>query len=97
MNNIQNCMIDYPNFPSYPDYSNYEIKKIKRTTRTIEKYNKKGKLVGKEVITEEEEIVDVPLWVTSPDWISTDGTGFLPNIDNDNHTIQLNKYAFCPG
>ena len=93
---IQSCMIDYPNFPSYPQTvpNQYcEIKKIKRITRTIEKYNKKGNLIGKEVITEEEEIIDVPIWVNT--WTSCDGTGDLPNIDN--HTIQYQVNKDCVG
>lgn len=39
-----------------------ETRQVKRTTRTIEKFDPEGKLVSREVITEEEEIFDKQVW-----------------------------------
>ena len=47
----------YPNTITYP---NTPMKTIKRVTRTVEKYSSKGEYLGKEIITEEIEDVEVP-------------------------------------
>ena len=50
----------YPWSPVTPnDWNTPKTRNVKRTTRTIEKYNEKGKLISKEVITEEEEIIPI--------------------------------------
>jgi hypothetical protein len=46
--------------PSYTYYYTYPTKKIKRVTRTIEKYGSQGELIGREVITEDVEDIEVP-------------------------------------
>lgn len=49
-----------------------EPSKVKKVTRTIEKYGPDGKLIEKEVITEEEEIIDKYYWKSGPTYYSPD-------------------------
>ena len=62
-----------------------ETRSVKRTTRTVEKFDPEGKLISREVITEEEEIFDKKVWTN--DIIYTlvgEGTtgGDINNINN---------------
>lgn len=56
-------------------------RKVKRKTRTIEKYDPQGKLISKEVITEEEEIFDKIVW-------SNDYTVFTDNVGIHNPVLE---------
>jgi len=47
-----------------------KIKNIKRVTKTIEKYDKDGKLIGKEVITKEYEDIEQEVWEPNR-WVIT--------------------------
>jgi len=65
-----------------------KIKIIKRVTKTIEKYDSGGKLIGKEVITEEYEDIERETWepnrwTTPPEqqdvWVLGGNTGNFNN------------------
>lgn len=62
MNNL-NCGEPY-NFQTFT-YS-YPTKKIKRITRTIEKYAPSGEYLGREIITEDLEDIEVPDYSQQP-------------------------------
>lgn len=80
------CYITFPypydNTNPYQDWQQYRYptqsnpRKIKRTTKTIEKYDTQGKLIGREVITEEVEIYD-EYYYQGP--LISDSTGGTPN------------------
>ncbi len=64
-------------YPQYPWYAPAENKNVKRTTKTIEKYNPKGKLISKELIVTEEEVIDIPSYpIITYTNTSVDGTGY---------------------
>lgn len=51
----------YPWMPDNPTVTPvYPTKMVKRTTRTVEKYGPEGEYLGKEIITEDTEDVEVP-------------------------------------
>jgi hypothetical protein len=66
MTNQSTSTIIWPHPYSSAPTIHPEIVKVKRTTRTIEKYNEVGKLIEREIITEEEEIIDKQIWKTDP-------------------------------
>ena len=74
---------DYPSYPTVP-YPQFPTKTVKRTTKTIEKYGPDGEYLGKEVITTDEEDIQVQDWssgsitITSGDAISWDGVSGHP-------------------
>jgi len=60
----------YPQNPTTAPYSwQPKTKNIKRITRTIDKYDAEGKLIGREVITEEVEDIEKEVW--EPMWGSS--------------------------
>lgn len=58
--NCSNCT--FPTYPSTNPYDWNNPKKIKKVTKTIEKYDSEGILIGKEVITEEYEDIEIQEW-----------------------------------
>ena len=83
-------------YPSIPWESQPETKKIKRITRTIEKYSPDGKLLGKEVITEEVEDIEKKVWISGPTYIPGSGTinigGGSSTISGTNGKITTHYY-----
>ncbi len=64
---------------------NCPMKNIKRTTKTIEKWGPEGEYLGKEVITTDEENIQVQDWssgaiITWGNGITTDTTHYNPDI-----------------
>lgn len=51
--------------PLYPQF-NQPTKKIKRITRTVEKYSPSGEYLGREIITEDVEDIEVPDYTWRP-------------------------------
>lgn len=43
-----------------------KIKNVKKVTKTIDKYDSEGKLIGREVITEEHENIEKEVWEPIP-------------------------------
>lgn len=81
----------YPILPNIP-WSQPETKKVKKITRTIEKYDQDGKFIGKEIITEEVE--DIQIW-KSPT-IYVDGTGTINTSNSLNPNGKITNIAYDP-
>lgn len=56
-----------------------ETKRVKKITKTIDKYDNEGVYIGREVITEEYEEIDKPVW-DLPYW--TTSNDFVINYVN---------------
>ena len=98
------CYIDYPNFPGqrstnpYDNWNHWNTpRNVKKTTKTIEKFDEKGNLVSREVITTEEEVTDqTPYPPTYPEvWytISSDSTGNMHNRPSTTNHVQMRVSA----
>ena len=90
----------YPSSPTtVPIYQEWnQIKRIKRITKTVEKFDKNGKYMGKEVITEDHEDVEVPNyeWHTTPNGTGDVNFGESYNITSSNSlgTVTANTATY---
>ena len=72
---------------------------IKRVIKTIEKYDSEGKLIGKEVIIEEQEDIEQEVWEPcwkykqSDIWVS--GKGGTGGDFNGSHCLTYNNEIYC--
>jgi len=85
---MENINLTYPYNPTTDPYQYVPVTKIiKRVTKTIDKYDREGVFIGREIITEEYEDVEKQVWEQQKWWVS-DGTFTYP-ADNNNITVSF--------
>jgi len=93
VNNTGNDYWPYPYEPTTVPQPIYPTKTIKRTTKTIEKYGPEGEYLGKEIITTDEEDIQVQDWsgtITITGITATDTPSTTSCTDwNPNEIIKL--------
>jgi len=86
--NCLNNQLEFQTSPTTFPAWQPKIKKVKKITRTIDKYDAEGKLIGREVITEEVENIEKEVWEQSGTiTIGHSPTDVMPGVTQYNPDI----------